>query len=252
MSDALQVHLSDLVSYLNALLSISEIQDYKSAINGLQIENTGNVEKISVAVDACETVITKALQARCNLLIVHHGLFWNGSAPITGPYFRKLKRAIEGNLAIYSSHLPLDAHPQLGNNALFADALTLPVDRLPFLEIGWQVESEIRREELLGRTRVAVDGPVHLAPGGPEICRRIGIMTGGAGSEIFKAAAEGVDTLITGEGPHWSYTAAEELGVNIFYAGHYATETFGVKALGRHLEEKFGLECQFIDHPTGL
>jgi dinuclear metal center YbgI/SA1388 family protein len=246
------VNLSDLVSHLDTLIFDKEIEDYKNAINGLQLENKGKVEKISVAVDACETVIRQAVEAGSDLLIVHHGLFWNGSAPLTGPFYRKLKVAMEGNLAIYSSHLPLDAHSRYGNNALFANALTLPEMRSPFLGIGCQVETEVRRDELLARAEKAVGGRVHLAPGGPEVCRRIGVVTGGAGSEVFKAAAAGVDTLITGEGPHWSYTAAEEVGLNILYAGHYATETFGVKALGRHIEEKFGLPWHFIDHPTGL
>jgi dinuclear metal center YbgI/SA1388 family protein len=246
------VNLSDIISHLDRLLSNLEIQDYKNAINGLQIENTKKIEKISVAVDACETVIWKALEAKSDLLIVHHGLFWNGAAPLTGPLFRKIAAAIQGGLAVYSSHLPLDAHPQFGNNALFAGMLTAQkCDR--FLDIGRQFVDEVPRGELLDRVGSVVGGGrVHLAPGGPEVCRRIGIVTGGAGSEIFKAASEGVDTFITGEGPHWSYTAAEELGLNLIYAGHYATETFGVKALGRHLEETFGIPWNFIDHPTGL
>jgi dinuclear metal center YbgI/SA1388 family protein len=246
------VHLFDIVHHLDAYLSTKEIDDYKMAMNGLQIENTEKIKKICVGVDACETVLKRAIEAGSQLLIVHHGLFWNGLTPITGSYYRKMKLAMEAGLAVYSSHLPLDAHPQIGNNALFADMLNLSKDRRPFLGIGCQVEAEIPRSEMLARAGQAVGGRVHVAPGGPEICRRIGIVTGGAGSEIYKAAAEGVDTFLTGEGPHWSYTAAEELGVNLFYAGHYATETFGVKALGRHLEETFGLPWAFIDHPTGL
>ena len=123
---------------------------------------------------------------------------------------------------------------------------------MPFLDIGWRVEQETAREELTLRLEKAVGGRVQLAAGGPAVARKIGVVTGGAGGEIFKAAGEGVDTFITGEGPHWSYTAAEELGVNLFYAGHYATETFGVKALGKHAQEKFGLPWEFLDHPTGL
>ena len=245
------MNLSEIVCHLDGLLLTSEIEDYKNAINGLQIENTEKIEKISVAVDACETVIRQAVEAGSSLLIVHHGLFWNGLSPLTGSLYRKVRLAVEGGLAIYSSHLPLDVHSGVGNNALFADMLTTQNFR-PFLKIGCQFEDEIPRAELLSRVGAAVGGRVHLAPGGPEICRRIGIVTGGAGGEIFKAAAEGVDTFITGEGPHWSYTAAEELGLNLLYAGQYATETFGVKALGRHLEEKFGIPWEFIDHPTGL
>lgn len=239
--------LSELSAYLDFLLRKSEINDYPNAINGLQIENTTKIEKISVAVDACEAVLRGAVEAGSNLLIVHHGLFWKGLSPVTGAHFRKLRVAVENDLAVYSSHLPLDVHPQFGNNALLANALRFSGDRESFLEIGCRVETEIPLPELLSRVKKAVGGRVHLAPGGPQVCRKIGIVTGGAGGEIFKAAEAGVDTFITGEGPHWSYTAAEELGVNLLYAGHYATETFGVKALGRHLEEKFGLPWEFID-----
>lgn len=245
------MHLSDIVSHLDTLLSTKEIEDYKNAFNGLQLENTKKIEKISVAVDACETVIRRAAETQSDLLIVHHGLFWNGSAPLTGPFYRKVALAVKSGLAVYSSHLPLDAHAKFGNNALFASALTAQT-AAPFLGIGCRFTDRVSRQELLDRVEKAVGARVHLAPGGPEECQRIGLVTGGAGSEIFKAAAEGVDTFITGEGPHWTYTAAEELGINLLYAGHYATETFGVKALGRHLEEKFGIPWQFIDHPTGL
>jgi dinuclear metal center YbgI/SA1388 family protein len=246
------VDLSELLAHLDAQLATKNIEDYKAAINGLQIENTKKIEKISVAVDACEWVLRRAVENCSDLLIVHHGLFWNGAAPVTGVHFRKLKLALDNDLAVYSSHLPLDVHPQFGNNALLANSLGFLENREAFLDVGCRVEAEILRSELLARLEKAVGGAVHLAPGGPQVCRKIGLVTGGAGGEIFKAAATGVDTFITGEGPHWSYTAAEELGVNLFYAGHYATETFGVKALGRHLEEKFGLPWEFIDHPTGL
>jgi len=244
--------LSDLVTYFDGLLKVGEIRDYPNALNGLQVENAGAVTKIAVAVDACEAVIRRAVESGANLLIVHHGLFWSGLGPVSGAAYRKLRLALEANLAVYSAHLPLDAHPEFGNNALLCDALGLGDWRMPFLEIGWRVEQEITREELADRLGKAVGGGVHLAPGGPAVVRKIGVVTGGAGGEIFQAAAQGVDTFITGEGPHWSYTAAEELGVNLWYAGHYATETFGVKALGKHAQEKFGLPWEFMDHPTGL
>lgn len=244
--------LSAVTGHLNTLLRVTEIKDYPPAFNGLQVENSGEITQVAVAVDACEDVLRRAVEAGADLLIVHHGLFWNGAAPITGAAWRKLRLALGEDLAVYSVHLPLDAHPELGNNALLCDALGFDSERLPFLDIGWRVEDEVNREVLVSRLEQAVGGRVHLAPGGPAAARRIGVVTGGAGSEIARAAAEGVDTFITGEGPHWSYTAAEELGVNLLYAGHYATETFGVKALGAHLEERFALPWEFLDHPTGL
>lgn len=244
--------LSEITARIDAHLRIAEIKDYPNALNGLQVANDGNVTKIAAAVDACEAVMTQAVEAGADLLIVHHGLFWSGLAPITGAVHRKLSLCLKNNLAVYSAHLPLDEHGELGNNALLCDALGLPAERKPFLTSGVQVDFQIDRAELVKRLSQAVGGRVHLAPGGPDQTRKIGVVTGGAGGAIGQAAAEGVDTFITGEGPHWSYTAAEELGVNLLYAGHYATETFGVKTLAAYLEKEFGVPWFFIDHPTGL
>ena len=244
--------LEEIVMYLNDLLGVGEFADYPNALNGLQLENTGSVERVAAAVDGCERVLKMAVEANVDLLIVHHGLFWGGLQSVAGAHYRKLKVAIENDLAVYSVHLPLDAHAQHGNNALLCDALGFPEPRRPFLDIGFQIELEIEREALAQRIERAVGAKAHLAPGGPARARKIGVVTGGAGSEVFKAAAAGVDTFITGEGPHWSFTAAEELGVNLFYAGHYATEVFGVRELARLLEAKFGLPWSFLDHPTGL
>ncbi len=244
--------LDEFVRELDGFLRIADFKDYPNALNGLQVENSGNVSRIGAAVDACESVLLQAAAARVDLLLVHHGLFWGGLAPLTGALGRKARLCFEKDIALYSAHLPLDAQPELGNNALLCAALGLAGERKPFLDIGWQVEDDISRDLLRQRLEAAVGGPVHLAPGGPGTSRRIGIVTGGAGDAIFKAAAAGVDTFITGEGSHWTYTAAEETGVNLFYAGHYATETFGVKALASHLAGKYSLPWEFFDHPTGL
>jgi len=250
------MHLNNVVGYLDELLNIPLVGDYPNALNGLQVGNAGGLSKIGAAVDACEAVIGEATAAGVDFLLVHHGLFWGGLSPLTGAAYRKTRAILEADMAVYSAHLPLDAHPRFGNNALLAEALGLENGE-PFFEefggpIGWKFETEINREVLRSRIEKAVDGTVHLAPGGPVEARRIGIVTGGAGGEVARAAKEGVDTFITGEGPHWSFTAAEELGVNLFYAGHYATETFGVKALAEEISKKFGVPWEFIDHPTGL
>lgn len=244
--------LSEIVVRLDGVLRIGEVKDYPNALNGLQVANEGEVTRVVVAVDACEYVIRQAVDAGADLLIVHHGLFWGGLEPVTGASYRKLGLCLKNNLAVYSAHLPLDEHPELGNNALLCDAIGLSKERKIFMTSGFQVEEAIELTELLTRVERAVGGPVHLAPGGPKTTSRIGVVTGGAGSGVAKAAAEGVDTFITGEGPHHTYTLAEELGMNLIYAGHYATETFGVKALGQFLEKEYGLPWSFIDHPTGL
>ncbi len=232
------------------------VADFSGAWNGLQVENSGEVTRVGAAVDACTATIEQAVEKGIQLLLVHHGLFWSGVQPITGPMRRRIKTALDGNLAIYSSHLPLDLHPQLGNNALLCRALGF-TRCTPFFHekgqfIGFQTQAALTRNELSRRLEKILGRKPHLSPGGPAKTARIGVVTGGAGAEVAVAAAEGVDTFITGEGPQHSYILAEELGVNLFYGGHYATETFGVKALAAHVSRRFKVPWEFIDHPTGL
>lgn len=252
------MNLPDLTAYLDTLLRIRELPDYSNAVNGLQLANRkGEVTQVVAAVDATLPVVKKAIAAGADLLIVHHGMFWSGLQPWTGATFERMSLALENNLAIYSAHLPLDVHPDLGNNAQIAKAMQL-VPSGGFLDykgmsVGVICESALSLEEVVARFTASLDGGrVHVCAGGPKITRKIGISSGGSGSEVAAAAKAGVDTFITGEGPHWSYTLAEELGINVLYGGHYATETFGVKALAQHLQGQFDLPWQFVDHPTGL
>jgi len=248
--------LKALVRHCDRLLRTDQIKDWDGAANGLQVENSGAVERLAAAVDASLVTVRLAIAARANLLLVHHGLFWSPSHPWTGTRYELLRLLLENNLAVYSSHLPLDIHPRLGNNAQLCGTLGFKKLRPFFFHkaqwIGLQTATKIRREELAGRLCRATGAPPKVIPGGPAACRRIGVVTGGAGSELKLAASEGVDTFVTGEGPHWTYALAEELGVNVLYGGHYATETFGVKALAAHLSRTFGLGWTFLDHPTGL
>src|SRR5215218_1088795 len=249
--------LPDAVAYLERYLNTATISDYPQAWNGLQLENSGRVTKLGAAVDACEPVIEQAIEEGVSLPLVHHGLMWGTHAPLfTGARYRKLKGALDHDLAIYSSHLPLDVHPVVGNNAQLCKAIGLgkcePFFAAKGQMLGLQAAVNLDRNELARRLEHALGSAPLLCPGGPQQVKRIGVVTGGAGSEVAKAAREGVDTFITGEGPHWSYTAAEELGINVFYGGHYATETFGVKALAAHLAKRLRVPWVFIDHPTGL
>jgi dinuclear metal center YbgI/SA1388 family protein len=248
--------LSAMVRHCQKRLRPAMFNDYEGAANGLQVENSGAVTKIAAAVDGSLATVKMAAAARADLLIVHHGLFWGPVIPWTGPRRALLQLLLGENVAVYSSHLPLDAHPQLGNNALLCAALGFKNLRPFFVEkgraIGWQTRASLERQALarmLGRTLGRA--PIVL-PGGPARCRRIGVVTGGAGGQLKLAAAEGVDTFITGEGPHWTCALAEELGLNVFYGGHYATETFGVRALAAELSKKFRVPWIFLDHPTGL
>jgi len=251
-----KVPLKSIVDHCDTILRTKEIGDYDGAVNGLQAANRGGVTRIAAAVDASLATVKLAITAKADLLVVHHGLFWGPSHPWTGKKYELLRLLMENNLAVYSSHLPLDAHPRLGNNAQLCAALGLKNLR-PFFEshgqtIGFKTQAKISRTELASRLARATGAKPRVIPGGPEICRRIGVVTGGAGEDLKLAAAEGVDTFITGEGPHWTCALAEELGINVLYGGHYATETFGVKALAAHLSRKFGTPWEFLDHPTGL
>jgi len=245
-----------LVDYCRDLLRISEIADWPNALNGLQIENSGAVTKMGAAVDASTRTIDAAIERGINFLIVHHGLFWPGLQPITGRRRQMLERAFQHDLALYSAHLPLDVHSVLGNNAKLAGALGFE-NTQPFFEakgqcIGLKARVEISRTELARKLEDSLGGPVKVFAGGPEQTQTVGLITGGAGSEIYAVAGEGIDTFITGEAPHWAAVAADDLGINLLLGGHYATETFGVKALAAHLSDRFDLPWEFLDSPTGL
>jgi dinuclear metal center YbgI/SA1388 family protein len=248
--------LATIAGYCDRILRTKKIGDYDGAVNGLQAANSGAVTRIAAAVDASLATVKLAIAARADLMIVHHGLFWSPAHPWTGKKYELLRLLVENNLAVYSSHLPLDAHPRLGNNAQLCAALGLKNLRPFFVThgqpIGFQSRARISRAELAARLARATGAKPRIIPGGPEICRRIGVVTGGAGDGLNLAVAEGVDTFVTGEGPHWTYALAEELGINVFYGGHYATETFGVKALAAELSKKFKVPWEFLDHPTGL
>jgi dinuclear metal center YbgI/SA1388 family protein len=248
--------LTTLVQYCDRTLRTAQVRDYDGAQNGLQAANRGTVTRIAAAVDASLATVRMAIAARADLLVVHHGLFWSARHPWTGRNYELIRTLVESNLAVYSSHLPLDLHPRLGNNVQLARALGLrqlkPFFHAKEQHLGVQTVAHLPLREVTRRLERAVGTKPVVLPGGPATCRRIGIVTGGAGSELKLAAAEGVDTFITGEGPHWTFALAEELGVNVLYGGHYATETFGVKALAAELSAKFGVPWGFLDHPSGL
>ncbi|MGF1656792.1 MAG: Nif3-like dinuclear metal center hexameric protein [Verrucomicrobiales bacterium] len=251
------VSLQSVCGWLDEFLGAAGQTEYPRAYNGLQIQNAGEVRKVAAAVDASLGTLKMAVEEGADLLLVHHGLFWSPIVPVVGVNYEKLKCALDHNLAVYSSHLPLDRHPTHGNNALLAQALGLEVeDRLlPYdgEEVGLLLRGPVEREELRRRLEkvVAPQAVTSILVGQSE-CRRIGLCTGGAGGELALAAKAGIDTFITGEGPHHTFALAEELGVNVFYAGHYATEVFGVRALAEEVERVFGLPQVFLDRPSGL
>jgi dinuclear metal center YbgI/SA1388 family protein len=248
--------LSDIVSYADDFLRIREVGDWENALNGVQIENSGQVTRLGTAVDVSTRVLTEAAKRNVDLLIVHHGLFWPGLQPVKSALRQQLQLAFENNIALYSAHLPLDIHSKIGNNAELIAALGLKSAQ-PFLEekgqpVGLKARASMPRNELIRKLRKALGGPVKVFGFGPRQTHTIGVVTGGAGSEIYRVAQENIDTFITGEAPHWAAVAAQELGMNLLLGGHYATEVFGVKALAAHLSKRFGIPWEFIDCPTGL
>ncbi len=250
------IDLAVVVSYLDRYLRTSEVPDAPNALNGLQLANGGTISRVTAAVDLCDATVQMAAQQGADLLLVHHGLFWGGLQPLTGRAYRRVAGLIKHNIALYSAHLPLDVHPEVGNNAVLAHRLGV-ARRGEFgeeygMRIGVWGEVDIPRAVLAQRVGEVVGGHPRLMAFGPERVRRVGIVTGAAGSMIGQAAAQGLDTYITGEGAHHTFFDAEELGLNVFYAGHYATETFGVKALAERLCTEFDLPWTFLDHPTDL
>jgi dinuclear metal center YbgI/SA1388 family protein len=248
--------LSEIVSYTDDFLRIREVGDWDNVLNGLQIQNSGQVMRIGAAVDISTRILTEAAKENVDLLIVHHGLFWPGLQPIRGTLHRQLRLAFEKEIALYSAHLPLDIHPKIGNNALLVAELGLKLAQ-PFLEekgqpVGLKMRASVPRSEIVRKLQRVLHGPVRVFGFGPKQARAIGIITGAAGSEIYRVAEENIDTFITGEAPHWAAVAAEELGMNLLLGGHYATEVFGVKALAAHLSKRFTVPWKFIDCPTGL
>src|ERR1700743_560340 len=199
-----KVTLAEIVQYCDRVLRTKEIEDYKGSANGLQVENRGGVSRIAAMVDASLATVKLAIEAKADLLIVHHGLFWSPSHPWTGKKYELIRLLIENDLAVYSSHLPLDAHPKLGNNAQLGAALGLKHLK-PFFPshggmIGLKTRQRISRTELAARLQGALGSQPLLIPGGKEVCECIGVVTGGAGDGLKECVADGVDTLITGEG----------------------------------------------------
>ena len=250
------MRLDELVQYLDDYLRIGEIPDYPRAFNGLQVENRGEVTRLATAVDASEATIMEAVRRGCDLLLVHHGLFWDGEPRVTGRRYRRLRPLFERDVAVYAAHLPLDLHPEVGNNAVLARELGVAIEgefgSYQGVPMGVWGTLELSREALAARLDETLGGRVHLIPGGGERIRRVGVLTGAGGGAIGDALAAGLDALVTGEGAHHTYFDAMEGGLNVYYGGHYATETWGVRALGVHLADRFGLPVEFIDLPTGL
>jgi len=245
------MNLDSIVSFCDRRTRISEIKDFPPAKNGLQIENSGQVSKIGAAVDAGKIPFERAVASGIDFLIVHHGLYWSPPEPLTGTAYTKIHMALNGNLAVYSSHLPLDCHPEIGNNALVAKSLGLSRNRtfLPYegTDIGLIVSAPESRLELKSRLEKLFPGGVTAIEEGSEKPGQVAILTGSGSSAVEYLREAGVDTLITGELKQNYFNIAQELGLNLYLCGHYRTEVFGVQALGREVARYFDLPFEFIE-----
>ena len=250
------MQLAELVRYLDEYLDVQHVGDSPRALNGLQLENGGTVTRIAAAVDFSFASISQAAASGADLLLVHHGMFWGGAEPLTGHRYRRLADLIGNNIAVYSAHLPLDVHPEVGNNAVLARALGMRIEGSFGEEYGIRIgvwgQLDISRDDLVTRIAALLGFSPRVLPFGPTRVRRIGVLSGSGGSFIHQAEAAGLDTYLTGEGPHHAFFEAEERRLNVLFGGHYATETVGVKALAAHLSERFRLPWTFLDHPTGM
>jgi dinuclear metal center YbgI/SA1388 family protein len=253
----------ELATYLDDVLDVGNVPDYSNALNGLQLANQAQaIRRIAAAVDFSSQTIRGAITADANLLLVHHGMFWGGLQPLRGPAYARLKLLIDHDIAVYAAHLPLDRHPSYGNNALLAAELGLVPSaefaKFKSIYIGVRGHAHMQTTALIDKARVFAQrhgGEVRTTPVSPEQMTRVwAICTGGGASvETLREASElGIDTLIVGEGPHYTAVDATELGITVIYAGHYATETLGVCALSQHVEAQFGIPWTFVEAPTGL
>jgi dinuclear metal center YbgI/SA1388 family protein len=241
--------LTKLLGYLDGLLDPEAFSDYGP--NGLQVPGKAEVETVATGVSAHGPLIEQAAAAGADLVVVHHGLFWRGDPlEITPTLHRRLKPLFAHDIALAAYHLPLDAHPEHGNNALLADALGLQ-ERAPFADVGFAGTlpgDGLDTAAFAALLRDAVGGrePLHL-PGGPQRIRSVGIVSGGATDNVVDAIDAGLDAFVTGEPAERALGLAADGGIHFFAAGHHATETFGVRRLGELLAAEFGVQHVWLD-----
>ena len=248
------MELSRIVDFLDKYLELDKFDDTSN--NGLQVEGAKNVEKVAFAVDACIDVFEKAKINGANLIVVHHGLIWGGIDYVRGAILKRLKFLIENGISLYAAHLPLDAHKEIGNNAILLKMLGLkantPFGEYKGVKIGWMDEFYEPKtlDEIVRLLESNLNIKAKVLNFGGDV-KRVAAVSGKGAFAINEAVESGVDLLITGEAEHEAYHAAKESEINVIFAGHYATETLGVKAL-MGVVKNLGVEVEFIDMPTGL
>lgn len=251
------VDLNSVVDFLDEYCGISKYSDFDGSYNGLQFENSGKVTHIVTAVDAGLSEIKAAALLGADLLLAHHGMFWNPPIPFIRHNYEKVKTIIDNDMAVYAVHLPLDAHPQIGNNILIAQALGLTPIGGCFEHAGNQIGviAEAPKSgivELERRLMALFPATYKQIRFGSVTPQKVAICSGSCADAVAMLPGMGVDTLICGELRQRHYTMAQELRLNLYPCGHYATECFGIMALGELLAKRFALQCDFIEMSNPL
>jgi dinuclear metal center YbgI/SA1388 family protein len=240
----------DIVAFCDELLDVGSYPDYGPV--GLQVVGTEEVQKIVCGVSASRELFERAAEAEAQLVIVHHGLFWDKETRVVGPVLRgRLRALFDGDLTLLGYHLALDAHPEIGNNANLCRELGVEPERR-FTEWGWggSLATPVPASEFASRVQEVVGRMPLVFSYGPEEINRVAICSGGAGRYVADAIAEGYDCFLTGEADEPTKHLAKEAGIHFVAAGHYATETSGVQALAARVAERFGIDWEFVDLPN--
>jgi dinuclear metal center YbgI/SA1388 family protein len=249
----MSIKREELIDFINEILVPTEYSDH--CPNGLQIEGKESIKKISFAVSACKESITKAIENRSDCLIVHHGILWNyqGGTPITGPFGGRIIPLIKNDINLIGHHIPLDAHPEIGNNAAIASLLELKNQERfgeykgSLIGIKGDFKKPIKPNELKDKLNNILNHDIIMAsPDENMEINNIGIISGGANSNWKDALKNGLDAYLTGEISENNWHESQEAGINMFAGGHYATEQFGIKLLMNKISENFSVECTYI------
>lgn len=243
---------SELITYIDTLLNVPAFKDYGP--NGLQVQGSEQVRRLVSGVTASQALIEAAIERGADTLLVHHGYFWKGEEPcITGMKYRRIKALMDHDINLLGYHLPLDAHPELGNNAQLAQRLGFITeagfarDNGPDIGLYGEMKQVMSGEGLACHIETVLGRKPAYIKGHEREVKSIAWCTGGAQSYIEQAAELGVDAYLSGEISEYTVHIARELGIHFYAAGHHATERYGVQALGQHLSQKFGLEHEFVD-----
>ncbi len=255
-AESAEISRDELVSFIDELLNTNHYKDY--SCNGLQVQGIQMINKVALLVDASLKGYQLAIEKKCQLIAVHHGIIWDGIRSVSGSSYNHLKFLIDNNLNLYASHLPLDLHPEIGNNAQLATILNLkglkPFGNYKGIDIGFEgvLDKSTDLKTIIETLSKKLNTQCTVLPFGKKAISKVAVVSGGAADLLTEAIRKGIGCYVTGEPVHYNYHEALENNINVVYAGHYHTEKPGIQALGAVLQERFGIQTEFIDIPTPI